>query len=51
VKSVQSNEFAKEWVEKSRNAQEILNALMKKIEDHQIEKVGEFIRKTAGIEK
>jgi ketol-acid reductoisomerase len=50
VKSVQSGKFAEEWVEKSSNAQEILKALMKEIEDHQIEKVGKFIRKTAGIE-
>jgi len=51
VKSVQSGEFAKEWMEKSDKAQEILDALMKEIEEHQIEKVGKFIRRTAGIEK
>jgi ketol-acid reductoisomerase len=51
VKSVQNGEFAKEWMEKSNKAQEILDALMKEIEEHQIEKVGKFIRRTAGIEK
>jgi ketol-acid reductoisomerase len=51
VKSVQSGEFASEWMKKSSRAQEILDALMKEIENHQIEKVGRFIRKTAGIEK
>jgi len=51
VKSVQSGEFAREWMKKSSRAREILDALMKEIENHQIEKVGRFIRKTAGIEK
>jgi len=51
VKFVQSGEFAREWLKKSSNAQEILDTLMKEIEDHQIEKVGKFIRKTAGLEK
>jgi len=51
VKSVQSGEFAREWMKKSSKAQEILDALMKEIEGHQIEKVGKFIRRTAGIEK
>lgn len=47
VEYVQSGQFAKEWIEKK----ETLDALMKEIEEHQIEKVGKFIRKTAGIEK
>jgi len=51
VKSVQSGEFAKEWMKNSSRAREILDDLMKPIEEHQIEKVGKFIRKTAGIEK
>ena len=51
VKSIQKGEFSKEWLLDSNTAQENLNTLMKQIEDHQIEKVGKFIRKTAGIEK
>jgi len=51
VKTVQSGEFASEWMKKSSRAREILDALMKEIEGHQIEKVGKFIRKTAGIER
>jgi len=51
VKSVQSGDFAREWLKKSSEAQEILDILMKEIESHQIEKVGRFIRRTAGIEK
>ncbi len=51
VKDVQSGKFAEEWVKKSAKAKEILDELMKEIEEHQIEKVGKFIRKTAGIEK
>jgi ketol-acid reductoisomerase len=51
VKSVQSSEFAREWIKKSAQAQKIIDTLIKQIENHQIEKVGKFIRKTAGIEK
>ena len=51
VKTVQSGEFAKEWIEESKSGLKNLKALMKEIEEHQIEKVGRFIRKTAGIEK
>ena len=51
AKLVQTGEFAKEWIKKSTKAKETLDALMKPIEEHQIETVGRFIRKTAGIEK
>ncbi len=51
VKFVQSGQFAEEWIKKSEKSREVLNALMREIGDHQIEKVGRFIRKTAGIEK
>lgn len=51
VKSIQNGEFSKEWLCDSHKAQENLKILMKEIEKHQIEKVGKFIRKTAGIEK
>jgi ketol-acid reductoisomerase len=51
VKFVQSGKFAEEWIKKSGESRDILNNLMREIEKHQIEKVGKFIRKTAGIEK
>jgi len=51
AKIVQSGKFAEEWVKKSEKAQEVLNNLMKDLEEHQIEKVGKSIRKMAGIEK
>lgn len=51
VEFVQSGQFAEEWTKKSEKSKEVLNALMKEIEVHQIEKVGRFIRRTAGIEK
>ena len=51
VEFVQSGQFAEEWTKKSKKSKEVLNALMKEIEGHQIEKVGKFIRRTAGIEK
>ncbi|MFW6117006.1 MAG: ketol-acid reductoisomerase [Thermoproteota archaeon] len=49
VEQVQSGQFAEEWNQKDSGA--ILEHLMEDIEEHQIEKVGKFIRRTAGIEK
>ena len=51
LSEVQSGKFAKEWIKERETGERKLNALMKKLEEHQIEKVGRFIRKTAGIEK
>ncbi|MCZ2856571.1 MAG: ketol-acid reductoisomerase [Candidatus Bathyarchaeota archaeon] len=51
VRDVQSGKFAKEWIKERETGEKKLNAFIKKLEDHQIEKVGSFIRKTAGIEK
>ncbi len=51
VRDVQSGKFAKEWIKERETGERKMNTLLKKIEDHQIEKVGRFIRKTAGIEK
>ncbi len=51
VEFVQNGRFAKEWIKEGQEGFKTLNALMKEVEEHQIEKVGRFIRKTAGIEK
>jgi len=51
VRQVQSGKFAKEWIKERETGEKKLKALAKKLEEHQIEKVGRFIRKTAGIEK
>ena len=51
VREVQSGKFAKEWIKERETGEKKLKALTKKLEEHQIEKVGRFIRKTAGIEK
>jgi len=51
VKNVQSGKFAKEWINESKKGRPVLSKLMKEMEKHQIEKIGKFIRKTAGIEK
>lgn len=51
VETVQSGRFAEEWVSKSSRAKEVLEALMMDVEKHEIEIVGRFIRKMAGIEK
>jgi ketol-acid reductoisomerase len=47
---VRSGEFAREWVAKAGNAREVLDELMKPIEEHEIERVGRFIRKMSGLE-
>jgi ketol-acid reductoisomerase len=51
VKDVQSGKFAKEWVEEHESGEKNLKALMEEIEEHPLEKVGKFIRKTSGIEE
>ncbi len=51
VEMVQNGKFAREWIKEGKEDFKTLNTLMKKVEEHQIEKVGKFIRKTAGIEK
>ena len=48
---VRSGEFAKEWVSKSDRSREVLDGLMKPIEEHEIERVGKFIRKMSGLEE
>jgi ketol-acid reductoisomerase len=51
VRAVQSGKFAKEWIKERETGEKQLKALTKNLEGHQIERVGRFIRKTAGIEK
>lgn len=51
AREVQSGKFAKEWIKERETGEKKLKTLTKKLEEHQIEKVGRFIRKTAGIEK
>ncbi len=51
AKKVQNGKFAKEWIRENKKGRPVLNKLMQELEKHQIEKVGKFIRKTAGIEK
>jgi len=50
VKYVQNGGFAKEWLKEHRSGEKRLKELMKEIEEHPLEKVGRFIRKTSGIE-
>ena len=51
VRDVQSGKFVKEWIKERETGEKKLKAFIKKLEDHQIEKVGSSTRKTAGIEK
>jgi ketol-acid reductoisomerase len=51
LREVQSGKFAKEWIKERETGKKKLKTLTKNLEEHQIERVGRFIRKTAGIEK
>jgi len=51
VKKVQNGEFAKEWIEEHKTGEKKLKALMEEVENLEIEKVGRYIRKMAGIEE
>jgi len=51
VREVQSGEFAEEWIEEHKTGEKNLRALMEEIEEHPLEKIGKFIRKTSGIEE
>ncbi|MGQ9469077.1 MAG: ketol-acid reductoisomerase [Nitrososphaerales archaeon] len=51
LKDIQDGDFAKDLTGKPKESRLRLNSLMKEISDHEIEKVGRFIRKMAGIEK
>jgi len=51
VEFVQSGRFAKEWIAESKAGAPKLKTLMNGMNNHQIEQVGRFIRKTAGLEK
>lgn len=51
VKEVQSGKFAEEWIGEHKSGEKNLKALMEEIEEHPLEKVGKFIRKTSGIEE
>ncbi|MFW6110624.1 MAG: ketol-acid reductoisomerase [Thermoproteota archaeon] len=51
VEQVQSGQFAEEWSQKTSENKAVLEDLMQEIGEHQIEKVGRFIRRTAGIEE
>ncbi|MEM3673088.1 MAG: ketol-acid reductoisomerase [Candidatus Bathyarchaeia archaeon] len=51
AENVKNGSFAKEWIEEHRKGEKKLKALMKEMENHEIERVGKFLRKMAGIEK
>lgn len=51
VENVKNGKFAEEWIEEHRKGEKKLKALMQEIEKHELERVGKFIRKMAGIKK
>jgi len=51
VGDVRSGKFSKEWIDEHKTGEKNLKAFMEAIENHELERVGKFIRKMAGIEK
>ena len=51
VENVKSGAFAKDWIEEHRSGEKRLKQLMKDIKNHELERVGKFMRKMAGLEK
>ncbi len=51
VENVKNGKFAEEWIEEHKKGEKKLKALMEEIEKHELERVGKFIRRMAGIEK
>jgi ketol-acid reductoisomerase len=51
AKAVKDGTFAKEWISEYKDGSPNLKRLLKDMDEHQIEKVGAFVRKMAGIEK
>jgi len=51
AREVQSGKFASEWIAEHKAGERTLKELMRKIEEHPLEKVGAFIRKMSGLEK
>jgi ketol-acid reductoisomerase len=45
LKEVQSGKFAKEWIKENEKGRPVFNELMKRDDDHLIEKVGQQLRK------
>jgi ketol-acid reductoisomerase len=50
LEDVRNGKFAKKWTSDPRRSVKELQDLMKKLEGHQIEKVGRDIRKMCGLE-
>ena len=48
---IRSGKFAEEWTGNIEESMKKLKELMRKVEEKDIEKVGKFVRKMAGIEK
>jgi ketol-acid reductoisomerase len=51
AENVKNGKFAEEWIEEHREGEKKLKKLMEEIENHELERVGRFLRKMAGIEK
>ncbi|MEM3551650.1 MAG: ketol-acid reductoisomerase [Candidatus Bathyarchaeia archaeon] len=50
AEDVKSGKFAKDWIEDHKRGEVKLKSLLREIENHEIEKVGQFIRKMSKIE-
>jgi ketol-acid reductoisomerase len=50
LEDVRNGRFAEKWTANPERSTKELQDIMKKLEDHQIEKVGKDIRKMCGLE-
>ncbi|MEM1539804.1 MAG: ketol-acid reductoisomerase [Candidatus Bathyarchaeia archaeon] len=51
VEYVRSGAFAKDWIEEHRKGEKRLKKMIEEIGNHELERVGRFVRKMAGLEK
>ncbi|MEM1566211.1 MAG: ketol-acid reductoisomerase [Candidatus Bathyarchaeia archaeon] len=51
VEYVKSGAFAKDWIEEHRKGEKNLKKMIETLGNHELERVGRFIRKMAGLEK
>lgn len=49
IKRVQNGRFAREWLKEDKKGRLLMDSMMKKWEESQLEKTGEFIRRMSGV--
>ncbi|MHC1586487.1 MAG: ketol-acid reductoisomerase [Candidatus Hecatellaceae archaeon] len=51
AREVKSGKFTQQWLEEHRTGRKNMSRLLKELEEHELERVGRFIRKLSGLEK